>query len=543
MFLLGLILLTVAISATEIEQSSSSCSIYKLNQERCLANKDTETEEQCVYLSCNEWPEYACQPMYGCESTSYASSICKSNPSYTCHYSTNSVKNSFVYSEEALLDQVTELPGLKDELSYNQFSGYINLPNTKKYIHYWLVEAEESPETKPIVFWTNGGPGCSGLIGFLTEQGPFRPTESGEIQLNPYAWNKIANMVFLEQPVGVGFSYSDVDDDYKIGDDQAPKDNLATILGLIERFPHFNHSDLHITSESYGGHYMPTLANEIINYNDAQEYSQEKLNFKGFAVGNPYTDYYSGVGAEMETYWGKQLLPKPLWDKYVANGCTNIKQELNNSVCSTLMLNFMRKIGNLNPYALDYPVCLSAQQMTMRDYLKAELLEKAELLTNDSLDIKYEPCEDAYSATYLNRDDVKTALHVHSDIVWEECSRTTKYEMKDKMLPMEKYYRTLLNSKTHPELRILVYSGDDDSVCGTIGTQRWIYDLGFPVTKDWTTWYVDGQTAGYITKFKTPFSKDSRFSFVTVHGAGHEVPTYTPKEALELFEMYLSNTI
>ena len=115
--------------------------------------------------------------------------------------------------------------------------------------------------------------------------------------------------------------------------------------------------------------------------------------------------------------------------------------------------------------------------------------------------------------------------------------------MADKMLPMEKYYPQILNSKTHPTLRILVYSGDDDSVCGTIGTQRWIYDLGFKVSSLWETWYVDGQTAGYITTFKTPFSKDSRFSFVTVHDAGHEVPTYKPKEALELFEMYLSNTI
>ena len=94
MFLLGLILIIVATSAIDIpDQSSSSCSIYKLNQDRCLANRDTETGEQCVYLSCNEWPEYACNPMYGCESTSYASSICKSNPSYTCHYSTNFVKN------------------------------------------------------------------------------------------------------------------------------------------------------------------------------------------------------------------------------------------------------------------------------------------------------------------------------------------------------------------------------------------------------------------------------------------------------------------
>jgi carboxypeptidase C (cathepsin A) len=102
----------------------------------------------------------------------------------------------------------------------------------------------------------------------------------------------------------------------------------------------------------------------------------------------------------------------------------------------------------------------------------------------------------------------------------------------------------LLNSKTHPNLRILVYSGDDDGVCGTVGTQRWIYDLGFSVDSMWKTWYVDGQTAGYITKFKTDNAPtNSRLSFMTVHGAGHEVPTYKPKEALILFEMYITNQI
>jgi carboxypeptidase C (cathepsin A) len=155
----------------------------------------------------------------------------------------------------------------------------------------------------------------------------------------------------------------------------------------------------------------------------------------------------------------------------------------------------------------------------------------------------YEPCEDEFSANYLNDPAVKKAIHVFDDIEWVECSHTTKYQMADKMLPMEKYYRTLLNSKTHPDLRILVYSGDDDSVCGTIGTQKWIYDLGFPVDNLWTTWSMDGQTAGYITTFKTPFGKDSRFAFMTVHGAGHEVPTYKPKEALDLFQRYLKGTL
>ena len=448
----------------------------------------------------------------------------------------SSYVDGFQYTDEALLDQVIEMPGLTWKPSFNQFSGYLNLEGTQKFIHYWLVEAENvAPESAPLVFWTNGGPGCSGLLGFMTEQGPFRPDADGNIKPNAYAWNQIANMVFLEQPVGVGFSYLNVKDDYRIGDKQAAQDNLATILAFFDKFPHFNHTELYITSESYGGHYMPTWADAIINYNDAQEFPQNRINFKGFAVGNPYTDYYSGVGAQMETYWGKQLLPKPLWDNYIANGCTDPVQLFNNSACSLLLLDFNKKIGNLNPYALDYPVCLTSQQRTIHQFLFEDLS-----------DLPYEPCEDNYATSYLNQMDVKTAIHVKTDIAWEECSRTTKYKLADKLIPMEHYYRTILNSKSHPDLRVLVYSGDDDGVCGTIGTQRWIYDLGFSVSSLWDTWYNnDGQTAGYVTKFNTPpeGSKDSRFAFMTVHFAGHEVPTYKPKEALELFQKYIYNTI
>jgi carboxypeptidase C (cathepsin A) len=370
----------------------------------------------------------------------------------------------------------------------------------------------------------------------MTEQGPFRPDVQGNLQPNPYAWNKIANMVFLEQPVGVGFSYSEVKDDYRIGDEQAATDNLATIFAFFDKYPHFNHTPLFITSESYGGHYMPTWADAIMKFNDAQEYSQHRINFKGFAVGNPYTDYYSGVGAQMETYWGKQLLPKPLWNNYIANGCTDPVQQFNNSVCSLLLLDFNKKIGNLNPYALDYPVCIgssASQQRRMQEFLFGE-----------SGVLDYEPCEDNYAADYLNKNDVKSSLHIRNDIEWEQCSRTTKYNLLDKLVPMEHYYKTILGSKTHPDLRVLVYSGDDDAVCGTIGTQRWIYDLGFSVSSLWKTWFnKDGQTAGYITKFNTPFSKDSRFAFMTVHFAGHEVPTYKPMEALQLFQMYIDDKI
>jgi len=455
------------------------------------------------------------------------------------------------YTDAALSDMVTELPGLDDELDFNQFSGYLNLPNSKKQIHYWFVEAEEDAANAPLVFWTNGGPGCSGLIGFLTEQGPFRPDINGHLKINEWRWNKIANMVFLEQPVGVGFSYSDNSDDYKIGDSQAAKDNLQTILQFLTKFPQYSKVPLFITSESYGGHYMPTLAYEIVKYNEKQGDAGLKLNFKGFAVGNPYTDYYSGVGAEMETYWGKQLLPKPSWDTYVKNGCLDVANQLNNSMCSTLILDFMKKIGNLNPYALDYPVCVSQQQIWTTHMIYDNIIKYNDRMSDAFLSVfnsipqkgTYEPCEDNYASDYLNNPDVKKALHVKLDIEWEECSRTVKYEYMDKMLPMEHYYNELLNSPSNKNLRIMVYSGDDDSVCGTIGTQKWLWSLGYSVKKDdyWKVWQVDGQTAGYISQFNTPFSNEPRLTFATVHYAGHEVPTYKPKEAFYLFQAYLNN--
>ena len=150
----------------------------------------------------------------------------------------------------------------------------------------------------------------------MTEQGPFRPNADGTLKLNEFAWNQKANMVFIEAPCGVGFSYSDDKDDYKTDDGQTALDNYALIQAFMGRFPEFAKNDLYITSESYGGHYMPTLAKQIVDRNKAGK--DPALNFKGFAVGNPQTTFYSAIPSGLVTYWGHQLISKPSWDKYSA---------------------------------------------------------------------------------------------------------------------------------------------------------------------------------------------------------------------------------
>jgi len=114
-------------------------------------------------------------------------------------------------------DRVTYLPGLDQTIadSLDQFAGFVSLAETgdasRKDIFYWFVESESPTRaTDPLVLWTNGGPGCSGLLGFLSENGPLFPAEGGvRMDKNPYSWTSAASIIFVEQPLFVGFSISD----------------------------------------------------------------------------------------------------------------------------------------------------------------------------------------------------------------------------------------------------------------------------------------------------------------------------------------------
>jgi carboxypeptidase C (cathepsin A) len=114
--------------------------------------------------------------------------------------------------------------------------------------------------------------------------------------------------VFLEQPVGVGFSYGTEDTELlSYNDYRAAGDNILAIRSFFKRFPERASQPFYIASESYGGHYIPQWTLQLL------EDEALRGRFKGMLVGNPFTSYASGSVAMANAMWGQQMLPRPAW--------------------------------------------------------------------------------------------------------------------------------------------------------------------------------------------------------------------------------------
>ncbi|KAH7936213.1 hypothetical protein HPB52_020087 [Rhipicephalus sanguineus] len=179
--------------------------------------------------------------------------------------------------------EVKNLPGLEARINFRHYSGFLSGAEGRM-LHYWFVESQRSPSDDPVLLWMNGGPGCSSLIGLSMELGPFRIDPSGmKVTLNPFSWNKVANIIFLEAPAGTGYSYdpsgSNSTDDHSI-----TEDNYRAVLEFFENFPQFKPNEFYVTGESYAGIFVPLLAQRLLE-------EPHGINLKGYTIGNGFLDF------------------------------------------------------------------------------------------------------------------------------------------------------------------------------------------------------------------------------------------------------------
>lgn len=478
---------------------------------------------------------------------------------------------------------------------FNQYSGYLLATNNRE-IHYWFIEADiEEPMSAPLFIWTNGGPGCSGMMGLLTEQGPWRVQDDGSVTYNADTWVTEVNMVFLEQPYGVGFSVVDNDQSCVAGDDNAAWDMDAVIRNFMMKFPRFMGHEIFTTAESWGGHYVPRTAWQILLNNEAGY--EPHINYKGFLLGNPYTNYYENTYGFVDALYGHGLMNAPDYD-FWKDECWGSEEAIDNSeACYAVYVAAYYSAYNSNVYALDWDQCYTEEDWTTQFrrsthiHLKAEAFldrlmhhdeaklrslglkvpksELAKLHSNlkeghitpltenevvadqeDSWSLasdSYVACSEYNAKYWLSKLSVQDSLNV-KDVNWSVCSDDVYYAWpeSDWYRYMETFYDDLITEFAEEQnLKFMIYSGDDDSVCGQSGTQYWLnhwdgYTRDADV--DWLPWRDDSyQLGGYYTIYHNEDNMDfNALHFITVRTAGHMVPTTQPKRSLTVLKKFLN---
>ncbi|GAV83208.1 Peptidase_S10 domain-containing protein [Cephalotus follicularis] len=422
------------------------------------------------------------------------------------------------------LDQLSDLPG-QPPVTFSQFSGYVTV-NEKhgRALFYWLTEATTS-SNKPLVLWLNGGPGCSSVAyGASEEIGPFRINKTAaSLYLNQYSWNKEANILFLESPAGVGFSYTNTSSDLKnSGDERTAQDALIFLIRWMSRFPQYKHRDFYLGGESYAGHYVPQLATKINDYNKND--ANPIINLKGFIVGNAVTDnYYDSIGTV--TFWWSHSMISDNSYRSILKQC-NFSSDKSSPQCDDAVNYAMNhEFGDIDQYSIYTPSCMVPHNNTIRSLrLKSTLLRRRVS--------GYDPCTENYAEKYYNRPDVQKAMHANVTGIpykWTACSDVLIKNWKDSDDSMLPTYKKLIAAG----LRIWIYSGDTDSVVPVTATRFSLSHLNLPVKTRWYPWYSGTQVGGWTEVYKG-------VTFATVRGAGHEVPLFQPRRAFILFSSFLA---
>ncbi|KAJ4001654.1 serine carboxypeptidase [Lentinula boryana] len=405
-------------------------------------------------------------------------------------------------------------------------SGYGDLTSTES-LFFWYFAARENNDTAPLALWFNGGPGSSSMLGLFQELGPCRINNaSTAVALNPNSWNTKANLLFIDQPVGVGFSHGTMD----VGtSEEAAADvwNFLQIFLSDSRFSSLQSHDLAIWTESYGGHYGPTFAAYFLSQNAAiakGTISGITLNLKTLGVGDGLTDPLSQYPGYI-TYAGSNpyhalvstsTITRANTSWLSSTGCkeqiTACNNDGSNSVCSAAQSFCNNNI--LSPLAGNFDVY----------YI---------LATNPD---PYPPDLTSYLKTIETKIGAESTWQETNDNVYDNFAATGDW-MRNSRPDLE----TVIDAG----VRVVVYDGDADYILNFNGVEAMVNNLDMQFTsilqaQSFESWTVNGQLAAQVKNAGT-------FSYIRIYGAGHEVPAYKfgnlayGQAALQMFEQIMSN--
>jgi len=401
----------------------------------------------------------------------------------------------------------TLFEGLDEDIE--SYSGFftVDKPNNGN-MFFWFFPAEEDPANAPVIIWLQGGPGSSSMWGLLKLNGPILTTVDEDnnltgVKRNPYSWGRKHNMIYIDNPVGTGFSFSEV---LSTTQEEVSKNLYELLQQWFTLFPQYQKNPFYVFGESYGGKYVPSIARKIHEENQAGN-DVIQINLAGMGVGNGWMSPYH------EAKYGEFLYQFGLLDEKERDTCLSMESETRRLIDEGEFYEAWRSwnmeisyfLNNMAcPYYLNLAICeVDPTENNHEDFLNWESSRLA--LHVGNLD-------------YPNPGDVYGSL---INAFMEDGQDNVEYGLEN--------YRTI------------IYNGNFDIVCHHTAILDMVQDLDWSGAEAYSkaereVYYYNDEVVGYLTKV-------DNLHLLLVRNAGHMVPLSQPAYALQMIEDFTSDNM
>ncbi|KAK4855867.1 hypothetical protein QYF36_011828 [Acer negundo] len=417
--------------------------------------------------------------------------------------------------------------------------GYVEV-RPKAHMFWWLYRSpyrvENSTKPWPIILWLQGGPGASGVgIGNFEEVGPL----DTNLKTRNSTWLRKADLLFVDNPVGTGYSYVEDEKLFVKSDVEAATDLTTLLEEIFNKNQKLQKSPLYIVAESYGGKFAATLGLSALN---AIESGKLKLKLGGVALGDSWISPEDFVLS-----WGPLLKDVSRLDK---NGmessnslAVKIKQQLKDGqyVEATSSWSELEGLISSSSSSVDFynflldsgmdPVSATATEKISEVISMKRYSRYLSTLKSSSSSSSSTPGGDGDLNSLLNGAIKKKLKIIPENVTWGgQSDQVFSFLGGDFMKPRINEVDELLAKGVN----VTIYNGQLDVICSTKGTEAWVEKLKWEGLQGFQSSQrsplhcgADRLTRGFSKSYKN-------LHFYWILGAGHFVPVDQPCIALNM---------
>ncbi|XP_072009809.1 probable serine carboxypeptidase CPVL isoform X4 [Engystomops pustulosus] len=419
--------------------------------------------------------------------------------------------------ESGKIDEARELSlvGKLSGSNVKSYSGYLTVNKTyDSNLFFWFFPAQLSPETAPVLLWLQGGPGGTSMFGLFVEHGPYVVTENLTLVHREFSWTNTYSVLYIDNPVGTGFSFTRDDQGYAVNQDDVGRDLYSALTQFFQIFPEYQKNEFYATGESYAGKYVPAIGYYIHTHNPT---AKVKINFKGIAIGDGLCDPEVMLGGYA--------------DFMFQTGMADENQRDYAQQQSDLAVTYIQQQKWIDAFDV-FDSLLNGDRTSYPSFYQN--------VTGCSNYFNFlqcqEPEDQEYFGPFLALAEVRKAIHV-GNLTFHDGSEVEKHLLSDVMKTIKPWLAVLMDN-----YRVLMYSGQLDVIVAAPLTERFLQTVKWSRLDEYkkaerSVWKIrptDTEVAGYVRVA-------GEFAQVIVRGGGHILPYDQPERSFVLIDRFIRN--